>query len=377
MEFVDLKAQYARLKSSIDGRIATVFEHQRFIQGPEVSAFEDALSNFLGAAHTVGVASGTDALLVALMAEDIGPGDAVFLPAFTFTATAEVVLTCGATPIFCDVDGRDFNIDCVSLEDLIKETESKGDLRPKAVISVDLFGQAADYRRLKNLSERYNLFLLADAAQSIGGRVGNEWIGTLAHATSASFFPAKPLGCYGDGGALITDDLERAAIYRSIGAHGKGQAKYDIVRPGLNSRLDTIQAAVLLSKLEVFEDELKARNRVAASYTERLSANVLTPLIQTDRTSAWAQYAILLENRDEVAAHLKSKGIPTAVYYPQPMHLQTAYREFGDGEGSLPVSESLCEQILCLPMHPYLEEAEVERISNAVMEISSGKGGVG
>ncbi len=362
IELNDLGAQYARLKPRIDARISAVLEHGRFILGPEVAEFETALAAFAGAGYAVGVASGTDALLIALMAEGIGPGDAVFLPAFTFTATAEVVVQCGAEPVFCDVDPRDFTIDTGDLERRIAALAGRGRLVPRAVIAVDLFGLPADYDAIGRIAAEHDLFILADAAQSFGGRLGERRVGTLAPATATSFFPAKPLGCYGDGGALLTDDAERAALYRSIRAHGRGEAKYDIARIGLNSRLDTLQAAILLAKLEVFEEELAARTRLARLYDVGLGDAVTTPVRVPGRHSAWAQYAILVENRDAVAAALAADNVASAVYYPRPMHLQPAYARFGDGPGSLPVSEDLCRRILCLPMHAYLDETDAERV---------------
>tara|TARA_B100000315_G_C14511221_1_gene557050 strand:+ start:216 stop:1337 length:1122 start_codon:yes stop_codon:yes gene_type:complete len=364
--FVDLKAQYAHLKTEIDDRISKVLAHGQFILGPEVTEFEQALASFTGVEHVIGVASGTDALQIALMAEGIGKGDAVFLPSFTFTATAEVVLISGAEPVFCEVGCRDFNIDVEDLKHKIERVIDEGRLTPRAVIAVDLFGLPADYSALEKVSEHHDLFLVGDGAQSLGARRGDKRVGALAPATITSFFPAKPLGCYGDGGALLTDDDERAAHYKSIRAHGKGEAKYDIVRTGLNSRLDTLQAAILLAKLTVFEEELEVRRRLADQYDDRLNDLVQTPLRDNTSKSAWAQYAILLDDRDTVAARLKEKGIPTAVYYPKPMHLQPAYSRYGDGEGSLLVSEDLSRRILCLPMHAYMDDAIVERICNTV-----------
>ncbi|MEE2996015.1 MAG: DegT/DnrJ/EryC1/StrS aminotransferase family protein [Pseudomonadota bacterium] len=364
--FVDLKAQQKRLKSKIDKRMAQVLEHGQYIMGPEVAEFEAALAKFAGAADSVGVANGTDALHIALMAEDIGVGDAVFLPSFTFTATAEVVLLRGAEPVFCEVDGRTFNIDPHDLRPKIEAVRKGGRLRPRAVIAVDLFGSPANYTALSEVCAEADLFLLADAAQSYGAILGEKRVGTLAPVTATSFFPAKPLGCYGDGGALITDDPDRAAMFRSIRAHGKGSAKYDIDRIGLNSRLDTLQAAILLAKISIFQEELDARRQVAEMYSARLSGNVTTPLADNMSQSAWAQYAILLDDRDTLAGKLKESGVPTAIYYPKPMHLQSAYLQYGDGEGSLPISETLSERILCLPMHPYLDEAVIDDICSRI-----------
>ena len=370
--FVDLKAQYLRLKTEIDTAIATVLEHGRFILGPEVAEFEQQLAAHCGAAHVVSCANGTDALQIALMAEKIGPGDAVFVPSFTFTATAEVVLLLGATPVFCDVDAADYNLDIADLERRVVEVRRKGRLKPRAVIAVDLFGLPADYAALNDLAAREKLFLLADAAQSFGAAANGMKVGRLAPVTATSFFPAKPLGCYGDGGALLTNDGERAAIYRSIRAHGQGGGKYEIARVGLNSRLDTLQAALLLPKLAILNDEIAARERLAAHYDAALAGAVALPGRRAGRQSAWAQYTIQVEQRDRVAAVLQAQGIPTAVYYPRPMHLQSAYIAYGDGPGSLPVSERLSERVLSLPMHPYLNDTSAERICAAVRAVSGG-----
>jgi dTDP-4-amino-4,6-dideoxygalactose transaminase len=361
-----LKAQYARLKDTIDARVAAVFAHGQFILGPEVGELEDALAAFTGARYAVGVASGTDALLIALMAEGVGPGDAVFIPSFTFTATAEVVVLLGATPVFVDVDEHSFNIDVADLERQVGLVNRSGILAPKAVIAVDLFGLPADYVTINQLAMSHGMFVLADAAQSFGARYGNARVGTLAPATATSFFPAKPLGCYGDGGALLTDDDALAALYRSIRTHGSGVAKYDISRIGLNSRLDTLQAAILLAKLEVFEDELNARQRVAALYDKYLGDLAKTPIRVEGSKSAWAQYSILVKDRDAVAKALTARGVANAVYYPRPMHLQPAYAEFGLGPGSLAVSEKLCERVLSLPIHPYLSDEDIRRVADGV-----------
>lgn len=368
--FVDLAAQYRRLKPKIDENIQRVLEHGRFILGPEVLSLEEKLASFSSANHCVGVASGTDALTVALMAEGVGPGDVVFLPAFTFTATAEVVVLLGARPVFVDVHPRTFNIDPAHLEDAINNCRARNFGRPAAIIAVDLFGQPADYPGIEKIARAHDLFLLADAAQSFGGQLGGRAVGQLAPVTAVSFFPAKPLGGYGDGGALLTDDPDRAATYRSIRAHGKGGAKYDIIRVGLNSRLDTLQAAILLAKLDIFADELKARRNIADTYESCFGSSVTKPLRTPEAKSAWAQYTILSESRDALAAHLKHHGIPSAVYYPLPMHRQTAYQQFGDGPGSLPISERLSDTVLSVPMHPYLDEDSVSRICDAVRSFS-------
>ncbi len=365
--FVDLRAQQARLKPVIDARMAAVLDHGQVIMGPEVTELETALAKRVGARHGIACASGTDALLIALMAAGVGAGDAVFLPAFTFTATAEVVLTAGAVPVFVDVDPSSFNIDAEELERRIDAVSNS--LRPRVVIAVDLYGSPADYDGLKAVAERHDLVVLADAAQSLGGRLHDVPVGRLAPITATSFFPSKPLACYGDGGALFTDDDALAEVMRSIRAHGKGTGKYDIVRAGLNSRLDTLQAAILLAKLTVFDDELAARQRITARYDERLRDLVTVPARRNGSQSAWAQYTIQTDHRDALAAGLKARGIPTAIYYPLPMHLQTAYSPYGDGAGAYPVSEALCGYVLSLPMHPYLNDATIDRICDAVSAV--------
>jgi UDP-2-acetamido-2-deoxy-ribo-hexuluronate aminotransferase len=367
IEFVDLAAQYRRLKPSIDKRIADVLAHTKFVLGPEVEEFEQKIGEFSGARHAVGVSSGTDALLMALLVQDIGPGDAVFLPSFTFTATAEVVVLAGATPVFVDVDPRSFNLDAESLEAKVSEVVASGSLRARSVIAVDLFGLPADYEAIAAVADAHGLTVIADGAQSFGADIEGHRVGALAPVTCLSFFPAKPLGCYGDGGALLTNDDVYADRFRSLRAHGKGNSKYEIVRIGLNARLDTIQAAILLAKLDTFADELDARRRIAGEYNSLLKQTVTTPTHPDCANSAWAQYSILLEDRDAIAAALRNDGIPTAVYYPLPMHQQPAYQMYGDGEGSLPVSEDLCRRILSLPIHPDLDTASVEHVAASVI----------
>lgn len=366
LPFVDLQAQYRRLQGSINARLQKVLEHGRFILGPEVVELEQALARFSGAREVVSVSSGTEALRLPLMAEEVGPGDAVFLPAFTFTATAEVAVAQATSPVFVDVDPATYNIDPAALEAAIARVKREGRLRPRAVIAVDLFGLPADYARLNAICRRESLLLLADAAQSFGGVCGNARVGALAPVTATSFFPAKPLGCYGDGGAILTDDSALAEIYRSIRMHGAGVDRYDIVRLGTNARLDTMQAAVLLAKLEVFEDELAARERVAGAYDRLLDPRIVRPPRIRGSMSAWAQYSILIDRRDQVMAELAQQGIPTAIYYPKPLHLQPAFARFGSGAGTLPVAERLCGRILALPMHPYLDEPTIARITRAV-----------
>jgi dTDP-4-amino-4,6-dideoxygalactose transaminase len=324
------------------------------------------LASFAGSKHCLSVSSGTDALVVPLMALGIGPGDAVFLPTFTFTATAEVVVLVGARPIYIDINPRLFNIDVAHLKAQIAAVKKAGKFRPRAVIAVDLFGLPADYAALNVICEAENLALIGDAAQSYGGTLNNRRVGSLAPITATSFFPAKPLGCYGDGGAIFFDDDAIYAKLVSIRVHGQGRSKYEVERIGLNARFDTIQAAVILAKLDVFEGELERRQAVAQKYNKALSDAVETPEIPGGYRSAWAQYSILSDKRDAIAAALKEAGIPTAIYYPIPMHLQAAYRDHGEGEGSCPVAERLAKRVLSLPMHPYLDDATIERIAGIV-----------
>ena len=366
--FLDLKAQQARIAADLRPRLEAVLAHCQFILGPEVAELEGKLAAFCGAAHCVSVSSGTDALQIALMAEQIGPGDAVFLPAFTYTATAEVPLVLGATPVFVDVDPRSFQIDPAHLAARVAQVRAAGRLRPRAVIGVDLFGQPADWPALRAIAAAAELFTLDDCAQSFGASLRGERLGRAADATATSFFPSKPLGAYGDGGALFTESAERAALYRSLRTHGEGTTRYEVLRTGMNGRLDTLQAAVLLSKLAVFEAELAARERIAATYDARLAQAVTLPARVADSSSAWAIYAILLPDapaRERLQAGLRAAGVPTAIYYPRPLHLQPAYRAAHDGT-ALPVSEDLATRILALPIHPDLTEADVDRICTAV-----------
>ncbi len=368
LPFVDLVAQYQHLKPQIDERIKHVLEHARFIMGPEVAELEAALCEFTGCHHAIAVASGTDALLMSLLAEGVGPGHAVFVPAFTFTASAEAIVLAGARPVFVDVDEKTFNLDTNHLRTQIEAVERAGEFAPKAIMPVDLFGLPADYATTQKIADTRDLFVLADGAQSFGGRDGSRRVGTLAPVTTTSFFPAKPLGCYGDGGAIFTDSARRARVLHSIRAHGRGDGAHDTVRIGVNGRLDTLQAAILLTKLAAFPAELEARQRLASQYDARLSSAVTPPPRQPGKSSAWAQYSILLDERDRVAEALGRAGIPSAVYYPIPIHLQPAYASFGDGEGSLPVSESLSHRILSLPMHAYMQEATADRICDVLLE---------
>ena len=367
--FIDLKAQQARIATDLRARIDRVLAHCQFILGPEVAELEQRLAEFCGAAHCVTISSGTDALQIAMMAEGIGRGDAVFLPAFTYTATAEVPLVLGATPVFVDVDPRTFQIDPAHLEHRIAEVRAVGVLRPRVLIGVDLFGQPADWPALSAIAAREGLFTIDDCAQSFGASLHGRRLGTQADVTMASFFPSKSLGAYGDGGALFTQSAARAELYRSLRTHGEGGTRYEVLHTGMNGRMDTLQAAVLLSKLTVFEAELAIRERIATTYDRRLGNAVTTPARVADSTSAWAVYSILVadaEARTRLQAALKDDGVPTAIYYPKPLHHQPAYRPTHDGS-ALPVSEDLAGRIMALPIHPDLSDEEIERICTAVL----------
>jgi dTDP-4-amino-4,6-dideoxygalactose transaminase len=366
--FIDLAAQRRRLGTSVDEAVARVLTHCQFINGPEVTQLEAALAAFSGAKHVVTCASGTDALLMVLMAKDVGPGDAVLCPSFTFCATGEAVALTGATPVFVDVDEATFNIDTDSLKRGIATARRLG-LKPRAVIPVDLFGQSADHDAIGTVAETEGLFVLDDAAQGFGASFKGRRLGTFGLATATSFFPAKPLGCFGDGGAIFTDDITLAETLRSVRVHGQGSDKYDNVRFGLTARLDTMQAAILIEKLKIFEDEIAVRNKIAERYARGLGNVVSIPRLASGCTSVWAQYTIRLPNgtdRDGFAAALKAQGIPTAVYYVKSIHQQTAYRHFPVADGGLPVSERLSGDVISLPMHAYLDEATQERVIKAV-----------
>ena len=365
--FIDIVGQRRRLGMRIDDAVARVLTHCQFINGPEVARLETDLAEFSGAKHVVACASGTDALLMVLMAKKIGPGDAVICPTFTFCATGEVVALLGATPVFVDVDETTFNIDPASFKDGISVAKKRG-LKPRAVIPVDLFGQPADHDAISAIAEAEGMFVLDDAAQSFGASYKGQRLGTFGLATATSFFPAKPLGCFGDGGAIFTDDAELAETLRSVRVHGQESDKYDNVRLGLTARIDTIQAAILIEKLKIFPDEIAARDAAARRYNDGLGNAVIVPRVQPNCTSVWAQYTIRLPEggRDAMAATLKAQGIPTAVYYPKSLHQQTAYRDFPVASGGLRVSEQLSRDVISLPMHAYLDEATQERIIKAV-----------
>jgi UDP-2-acetamido-2-deoxy-ribo-hexuluronate aminotransferase len=365
--FIDVAAQRRRLGSAIDAAITRVLGHCQFILGPEVRAFETELAKFCGARHAVTCASGTDALQLVLMARGIGPGDAVFCPTFTFCATAEVVALVGATPIFVDVEAESFNIDAKGLAAALATAKRLG-LIPKAVIPVDLFGLPADHDAIAAVAKDANLFVLDDAAQAFGASYKGRRLGTFGHATATSFFPAKPLGCYGDGGAVLTDDDEIAHTVESLRVHGYGSDKYDNVRIGMTSRLDTIQAAVLIEKLKIFPDEIAARDRIARRYAEGLADLAVVPKVTPGSLSVWAQYTIRVAGgrRDRLAAALKAEGIPTAIYYPIPLHRQQAYKHYPVGEGGVAVSDRLAAEVISLPMHAYLDAPTQDRIIDAI-----------
>ena len=371
MQFIDLKRQYAVLKEGIDRGIAAVLTHGRFILGPEIGELEQELASLAGVKHAVTCSSGTDALLMPLMAWNIGPGDAVFVPAFTFFASAEVIALLGATPVFTDICPDTFNMDPASLETAIQETLAEGRLTPRAVMPVDLFGLPADYDAIEPIARRYGLAILEDAAQGFGGRYHGRAAGSMGDVGATSFFPAKPLGCYGDGGAIFTDDDETAALLRSIRVHGEGRDKYENVRLGLNGRLDSIQAAVLLEKLTIFGIEIAMRNAVASRYNDGLAGSVKTPGFHEGLVSTWAQYSVLCEDeeqRERILKALAEASIPSAVYYRIPMHLQKVFGCLGYQEGDFPVSEDYSRRIFSLPMHPYLTETEIDTISAVIAD---------
>jgi dTDP-4-amino-4,6-dideoxygalactose transaminase len=365
--FIDLATQRRRLAGRVDAAIARVLDHGQYILGPEVRILEGDLAQFCGAKEVISCANGTDALALVLMATGVTAGDAVLCPSFTFAATAEVVAWVGATPVFVDVLADTFNMNPQSLEQGIAKAKQQG-LRPVCVITVDLFGQPADYDAIEPICAAHGLWMLADAAQSFGATYRRRKVGTIGRATATSFFPAKPLGCYGDGGAVLTDDSDLAGVIRSLRVHGQGSDKYDNVRVGMNGRLDTIQAAVLIEKLKIFADEIVQRDAIARRYNAALGNFAIVPRVLDGATSVWAQYTIRVAagRRDAMAAALKAEGIPTAVYYSKPLHQQTAYRHYPTADERLPVSVGIAGEVLSLPMHPYLEADVQEHIINTV-----------
>jgi dTDP-4-amino-4,6-dideoxygalactose transaminase len=374
IEFIDLGAQRRRLGRGLDEAILRVVDHGRYIMGPEVATLEKELAAFCGAKHVLTCANGTDALGLALMAKNLKPGQAVVVPSFTFAATAEVVAWFDAVPIFVDVLEDTFNMDPASLEAGIATAKRLG-LEPVGIIPVDLFGLAADYDEILAIAAAHRLWVICDAAQSFGAVYKGRKVGTIGDITTASFFPAKPLGCYGDGGAIFTDDDDIAAVLRSLRVHGQGSDKYDNVRIGMNARLDTIQAAVLSQKLSIFANEIEARNQVAMRYGERLQHLVNAPGLPAGQTSVWAQYTVRVPracDRDTAAIQLKQTGVPTAVYYAKGLHHQTAYRDYPIAGNGLPVTDRLTGEVLSLPMHPYLDEITQDRIVEALQATLKG-----
>jgi dTDP-4-amino-4,6-dideoxygalactose transaminase len=367
--FVDLTTQRRRLGRALDDAVSRVMAHCQFINGPEVAQLEADLAAYSGAKHVVSCASGTDALLMVLMAKDIGPGDAVLCPTFTFCATAEAVALTGATPVLVDVNEVTFNIDAASLARGIAMARKVG-LKPKAVVPVDLFGQPADFDAILPVAEAEGLFVLDDAAQGFGASYKGRRLGTFGLATATSFFPAKPLGCFGDGGAIFTDDAALAEKLRSIRVHGHGSDKYDNVRLGLTARLDTMQAAILIEKLKIFDDEIAARNRVAQRYANGLGNVVVTPRVADGCTSIWAVYTVRVPGgrRDALVEALKARGVPSMVYYPKSIHQQTAYKHFPVADGGVAVSERLSQDVISLPIHAYLDEPTQDRVIKAVRD---------
>ncbi len=365
--FIDLQAQRARIEDKINAAIAKVLDEGRFIMGPQVAQFEEQMAAFGNAKHALGCGNGTDALALPLLAWQIGPGDAVFCPSFTFAATGEIVPWYGATPVFVDILPDTYNIDPAKLEASIEKIKAEGKLTPKVIIAVDLFGQPADYPALKRIADKYDMKLVADSAQGFGCTLNGNHPLHWADVTTTSFFPAKPLGCYGDGGAVLTDCDETADTIRSLRVHGKGGDKYDNIRIGMNSRLDTLQAAILIEKLAIFADEIERRNLIASRYCEALKDCVeAVPAMIKGGISTWAQFTIEHKDREGLAAHLKANGVPSAIYYPKPMHMQTAYKDFPVGAGGLEVSEDKAVRVISLPMHPYLDEGTQDMIIQAV-----------
>lgn len=370
--FNDLAAQYNHLKAEIDQGIQGVLEGCHFISGPQTVQLEKELCEYVGRKYCVSVANGTDALLMPLMAVGIGKGDAVFVPSFTFVATAEVASLVGATPVFCDVKEDTFNLDPASLRAQIERVKREGKLKPKVVIPVDLFGQTANYDEILPICEEYGLMVMEDAAQGFGGSLHGKQACSFGHVAATSFFPAKPLGCYGDGGAIFTDDEEFYNVLTSIRVHGKGSFKYDNVRVGLNARLDTMQAAILLPKLHAFDKENETRNKAAAMYTRLLKDRFDTPAVPQGYLSSWAQYTLKAKDsaeRDRLIAAMTDAGIPSMIYYPKPLHFQDVYKELGCQPGDLPVSESLSQRVFSLPMHGYITPEIVETVCKVLLAV--------
>ncbi|WP_169569529.1 DegT/DnrJ/EryC1/StrS family aminotransferase [Sneathiella limimaris] len=373
MPFIDLQTQQARVREAVEKGFAKVLDHGIYIMGPEVQELEKELETYCNVGNAISCSSGTDALVLPLMALGIGQGDAVFVPSFTFTASAEAIALVGATPVFVDVDPIYFNTDPASLKAAIEWVIAENNLKPKAVMPVDLFGIPADYQSIKAICAEYSLHCISDAAQSFSAEVAGHKVGALAEVTATSFFPAKPLGCYGDGGAVFTNDDELAEKIKSVRVHGRGTGKYDNICVGMNARLDTLQAVVLIEKLKILEDELERRQIVAANYAKHLGNSVVCPIVPQGMKSAWAQYTISTDKRDQVAKALKDKNIPAQIYYAKPVHQQVAYQDGLIAPGDLPVTEALSKTLISLPMHPYLEEEVQALIAEVIKnEVTTG-----
>jgi UDP-2-acetamido-2-deoxy-ribo-hexuluronate aminotransferase len=369
MQFIDLAKQQSLIKNNLDTRIQDVLAHGKYIMGPEVKEMEAQLAEYVGVKHCVSCSSGTDALLMPLMAWDVGPGDAIFTTPFTFIATAEVIQLLGATPVFVDIDPKTYNISPQLLDEAISKVIEAGELNPKAIIPVDLFGLPADYASIETIAKKYDIKVLEDAAQGFGGQIDDRLACSFGDVASTSFFPAKPLGCYGDGGAIFTNDDDLYEKLVSIRVHGKGGDKYDNVRIGINGRMDTLQAAIVLEKFTLFPSEVVLRNQVADKYNELLSDRVVVPSVPEGYLSSWAQYSVLAKDaadRTALQAKLKDEGIPSAVYYPKPLHQQTAFAHLKIQDGEFPVSEEMSQRIFSLPMYPYLETADIEKIAEVL-----------
>lgn len=372
MQFRDLKSQYMHIKEIVDANIQEVINDGNFIQGNQVKELEERLADYVGVKHCITCANGTDALQLALMAWGVGSGDAVFVPDFTFFSSGEVVSAVGATPIFVDVDSDTYNISINSLIKMIEKVVNDGIYKPRVIVAVDLFGQPADYNELRKIADKYGMYILEDSAQGFGGMLGDKRDCSFGDISTTSFFPAKPLGCYGDGGAVFTDNSEWDELIRSYKVHGKGSSKYDNIRIGMNSRLDTLQAAVLLAKLPVFAgEELENEQKIALKYTEKLKEYVKVPVIRDGFYSSWAQYTIQLKNskmRDGLQKYLKDLGIPTMVYYQKPMHLQKAFDNSVYNDDDYPNTNRLCDTVLSLPFHPYMSDEDVELVAKSIIE---------
>ena len=370
MEFRDLGKQYLCLKEEIDKGIQAVLGESHYIMGKQVKELENVLADYVGVKHCISCANGTDALQLALMAWEVGEGDAVFVPDFTFFSSGEVVSILGATPIFVDVNKDTYNINTHSLEAMVKKIVAEGRLKPKAIITVDLFGQPAEYDAVRKIADQYGMYILEDSAQGFGGRIEETMAGTLGDIATTSFFPAKPLGCYGDGGAIFTNNDEWAVLLQSLRIHGKGASKYDNIHIGMNSRLDTLQAAVLLAKFPIFRDkELDESNKLAQYYTEELKTHVVTPVVKEGYYSSWAQYTIQLRNRKErdgLQEYLKNKGVPTAIYYQKPMHQQKAFKSYSYDNQDYKNTIWISERVLSLPFHPYMDDKDAKTIVLAI-----------